>query len=208
MQPLEPGLSFAAQKYLNYCELHLTRVIDHLARRADTELHADAKQFHEQFVMALMKFQKDVPVERRSVLHISEDGEDFYQILSTYRTNEQESPAIIATIQFERFARRALTHSSCLNATHRLQAVLAERPHLSLVCLLQPVQSLIDALFAAGWKNTVSAVTPDYVLITLAKEGHPGNEGRAIHFAVHLDNLEADTTAIKEYHAKKEVPDA
>lgn len=203
MKPIEPCLSFAAQKYLNATEVHLSRMIAHIGRH--DEINPDAQQFYESFAKALSKFQHDVPVEFRSVLRVLRDGPGEYRLVSTYRSSATKAPTVLATVQFDPVAPPALARSSCLNATHRLRDALAARPHLSLTCLLQPLQSLIDTLFGAGWKNTVSLDTQNYLLIALGKEG--GVTGSCVTIAVEFDNFEAETKAIREFHESKDKPD-
>lgn len=199
MQPLEPGLSFIAQRYMNHIDVHLSRFISALQSRSNREQHESCKQYYQLLSKNLSVFQGTVPVVSRVVLHLSEPEKDTLQLLSAYRDSV---PVELVSIQLERFPSPAHSQSSTLGDPKALRRALDERPELSLTCLLNPVFGLMDDLKEAGWKTTIDfspSVAEGETVMTCMSDGNV-----AVFFAISIHQFQADTAAIKEYHANKD----
>jgi hypothetical protein len=200
MAPLEPGLSFIAERYLNHVDNHLSRFIHHFRRHE--ELHHSARTYYSCLTNCLDAFQKEVPAEQRSVLFLSEPEADVLKMLSVYRQTGTGNGNQLVSLQFERFPQPIHSQSSDLGPPKMLRKALEENPGLSLTCLLNPVRDLMDTLTKMDWKTTIDANTGSQV-ITCMTDGKV-----AVFIDVAIAEFEADTAAIKEYHANKEHKDA
>lgn len=201
MQPLEPGLSFIAQRYMNHVDVHLSRFIHAFQSRSNRERDV-CKQYYQLLSKNLAVFQRDIPIERRVVLHLGEPEKDTLKLLSVYRN---PVPNELVSIQLERNPPPSYSQSSCLGGPKALQRALDEHPELSLTCLLNPVQGLMADLKEAGWKTTIDfspASTEGETVMICLSDGTV-----AVHFIINIHQFQAETAAIKEYHANKDKVD-
>lgn len=198
MQPLEPGLSFIAQRYLNHIDNYLTRLISHFRHRE--ELHRTARFYYDTLANNLEKFQESVPPERRAVLSLIEQERDYLLLQSVYRQTPDFKAPVLATVEFDRFPDAAKSKSCSVGDPVILRKTLEENPQLSLTCLLKPVLGLMEDLRKAGWVTTIDCRAGKTIMTVMT------DRNVAVYFATMLDELEADTAAIKAYHASKGHP--
>lgn len=197
MQPLEPGLSFIAQRYLNHVDLNLTRHIHHYRKLGNNQPTSSIRQYYSLLADQLQLFQNLVPVEQRAVLTVNESAEDLLRFNSVYRLVESGPPAQLVEFQLERSPMQHQVDNSDLGSPVILKKALEDRPHLSLTCLLKPVVGLMEALSAAGWKTIADANTGKVAFTALT-------DGKVIaYITTNLEAFEEDTLAIQEYHANK-----
>lgn len=200
MKPLEPNPSFIVQRYLNHLDNFLTRLTNHFRKRE--EFHRSARLYYDLLAKNLESFQKDVPVVQRAVLSLTSLDQDHLVFKSVYRQTPDFISPELASVQFERFPDDAKSKSSSLGDPVILRKALAENPHLSLTCLLNPILGLMEDLKKAGWVTTVDCRAGDTIVTVMTERKV------AVYITVYLAEFEADTAAIKEYHASKGTSDA
>lgn len=195
----EPVRDMALEKYLNKCDLTLTGYIHQFHR--DAVEFSDQRQYLEMTARALSLFQTTVELEKRALLHVTKTTGGLVSLRSTYRFTDTEVSEPFATLEFDPRPTTMVRTFSDMGRPHALSDALIDRRHLSLTYLLRPVRNLTRNLHANGWKVYADAIAGDKVITGLTD----GNV--ALYVIVDLAQLEADTKAIKEYHAHKEATD-
>lgn len=197
MQPLEPGLSFIAQKYLNHSELRLTRFISHYRRLSTLEVNSTVKFYYETMANNLKTFQDEVPLIQRAVLQLIHGAGNTLRFESTYRQTDDVPSGVLATVQLDREPRMDLSEVTPLGQVHILNYIRDNYPDLSLTCILRPIQGLADDLLKAGWVTTTYVDAQDSHVLVLSDGKY------CVYITINIADFAADTAAIKEYHANK-----
>jgi hypothetical protein len=195
----EPVRDMALEKYLNKCDLTLTGYI-HQFRRDAVEF-SDQRQYLEMAAWALNLFQSSTDLEKRALLNVTKTTGGLVSLRSTYRFTDTEVSEPFATLEFDPRPTTMVRTFSDMGRPHALSDALIDRSHLSLTYLLRPVRNLVRGLRGKGWKVYADAIAGDKVITGLT------DGSVALYVIVDLAQLEADTAAIKEFHANKETSD-
>ncbi|MNQ02251.1 hypothetical protein D3C85_149200 [compost metagenome] len=195
----EPVRDMKLEKYLNKCDLTLTGYI-HQFRRDAVEF-TDQRQYLEMVAWALNTFQSSTDLEKRALLHVTKTTGGLVSLRSTYRFTDAEVSEPFATLEFDPRPTTMVRTFSDMGRPHALSDALIDRSHLSLTYLLRPVRNLVRGLRGKGWKVYADAIAGDKIITGLT------DGSVALYVIVDLAQLEADTAAIKEFHANKETPD-
>jgi hypothetical protein len=188
--------SLILEKYLNKCDIQLTGHIQTFRSAAIDD--PVQRQYLDLTANALANFQSKVIPTQRALLHVTRTSGGLISFRSTYRFREDTVVDPFATLEFDPSPTTRVRTFTDIGTPHALTDAIHDRDHLSLTYLLQPVRTLLRSLRRTGWKTYADAIAGDKVITGLTD----GNV--ALYVIVDLTQFEADTAAIKEYHASKE----